>query len=203
MLAGFVLASAAATPGEGASSRVVDRTFRCTLAPLNGGIGQLDITAKPRGTHGRSPYTRDTSTGYIAVGSGPAVGLESDLVNASSRLEARTSNPPLPPGVFVNGRRCRATRTSVPLSAKRLPGPPVRFDKDANCEVRGHVLVRVQAVFEAPTSWRAAHQPYVGVQRNVVAATIAVTSERTRRAIGVLTLDRAGETRLWVASLCS
>jgi hypothetical protein len=202
LLAVFVVAVATG-PAQAASAPVVDRTFRCTLAPLYRGLGQLDVTAKPHGAHGRSPFTRDISTGYIGVGSGPAVGRESDLVNASSRLEVRTSNPPLPPGVFANARRCISARASFPLSAKGLPGPPVRFDTDADCEIRGRVLVRVRAVLEAPTSWRAAEPPYVGARRNVLAATIAVRSERTRRPIGLLTLDRAGETRLWAAPHCS
>jgi hypothetical protein len=204
LLAVFVLVTAATGPGEGASSRVVDRTFRCTLAPLYGGVREVDVVARPRG--GRTSGTSfDRSAGFISVGSGPGSDPFDALVFARSRLEERVvaPNAPWPPGVYADDRRCAPARVSVPLSAKGLPGPPVKFGTDADCEIRGRVLVRVRTVLEAATPWRPADRPYVGARRNVVQAKIAVRSERTRRAIGLLELDRAGETRLWVASHCS
>jgi hypothetical protein len=182
---------------------VIDRTFRCTLAPLYGGLRELDVTAKPNGSLGSGGRSDDVSPGYVSVGSGPASGVFDDLVFARTRFEERASGNPFPPGVYVDVRRCIAARVSLSLSAKGLPGPPVRFGTDADCEIRGRVLVRVRATLEAPTSWRAADRPYFGARRNVVEATIAVRSERTRRAIGLLTLDRAGETRLWASSECT
>jgi hypothetical protein len=107
------------------------------------------------------------------------------------------------PGAYADVRRCRQARVVVPLSARRLPGPPVRFDTDTDCEVRGRVLVRLRAVLEAPTAWRRAAPPYFGARRNVVEAKIAVRSERTRRPITFVTLDAAGDTRLWVSAACS
>jgi hypothetical protein len=204
LLVAFVVAAAPTSPGEGAPSRIVDRTFRCALAPLYGGLRELDVTAKPNGSLGSGGRSDDVSPGYVSVGSGPASGVFDDLVFARARFEERGVAPgnPFSPGVYVDVRRCIAARVSLPLSAKGLPGPPVRFGTDADCEIRGGVLVRVRAVLEAPTSWRAADRPYFGARRNVVEAKIAVRSERTRRAIGLLTLDRAGETRLWVASHC-
>jgi hypothetical protein len=65
------------------------------------------------------------------------------------------------------------------------------------------VLVRLRAVLEAPTLWGRAARPYFGARRNVVEATIAIRSERNRRPIALLKLDRAGETRLWVSPTCS
>jgi hypothetical protein len=199
------IAVAAAVPGEGAPSRVVDRTFRCAVAPLYGGIRELDVTAKPKGSLGNGGRSDDVSPGYVSVGSGPASGAFDDLVFARTRLEERGVAPgdPFPPGVYVDVRRCGAVRISVPLSAKGFPGPPVRFDTDADCEIRGRVLVRLRAVLEGPTLWGRAARPYFGARRNVVEATIAIRSERTRRPIALLALDSAGETRLWVSSTCS
>jgi hypothetical protein len=119
-------------------------------------------------------------------------------------LEERGVAPgnPFPPGAYADARRCAAARVSVPLSAKGLPGPPVRFDQEADCEVRGRILVRLRAVLEAPTPWRPAQAPYVGARRNVVEAKIAVRSDRTRRPLALLELDRAGKTRLWVSPAC-
>jgi hypothetical protein len=186
-------------------SRIIDRTFRCTLAPLYGGLRELEVTTKPRGSLGNGGRSDDVSPGYISVGSGPASGAFDDLVFARSRFEERGVAPgnPFPPGVYADVRRCAPARVSVPLSAKGLPGPPVRFDQDADCEVRGRVLVRLRAVLEAPTAWRRADAPYFGARRNVVEAKIAIRSERTRRPIALLALDRGGETRLWVSSGCS
>jgi hypothetical protein len=200
-----LIVAAAAAPGEGAPSRVVDRTFRCTVAPLYGGVREVDVTAKPKGSLGNGGRSDDVSPGYVSVGSGPASGAFDDLVFARSRPEERGVAPsdPFPPGVYVDVRRCGAARISLPLSAKGLPGPPVRFDTDADCQVRGRVLVRVRAVLEAPTLWGRAGPPYFGARRNVVEAMIAIRSERTRRPIALLGLDREGETRLWAASHCS
>jgi hypothetical protein len=198
------VALAPAGTGEGAPSRVVDRTFRCTLAPIYGGVRELDVTTKPRGTLGNGGRSDDVSPGYISLGSGPASSVFDDLVFARSRLEERGVAPgdPFPPGAYADLKRCRGTRVVVPLSTKGLPGPPVRFDTEADCEVRGRVLVRVRAVLEAPTPWRPTGAPYVGARRNVVEAKIAVRSERTRRPIALLMLDSGGETRLWVSNGC-
>ena len=190
-----------ATP---AASRIVDRTFRCTPATLYGGLRELDVVTKPRGTLGSGGRSDDVSPGYISVGSGPASGPFDDLGFARSRLEERGAAPgsPFPPGVYADVRRCITARVSVPLSAKGLPGPPVRFDQETDCEVRGRVFVRLRAVLEAPTPWRRASPPYFGGRRNVVEAKIAVRSERTRRPIALVALDPGGKTRLWVSQGC-
>ena len=185
-----------------AASRIVDRTFRCTPALLYGRVRQLDVTAKPRGSLGSGGRSDDVSPGYISVGSGAAAQVFDDLVWARSRLEERAAGSPFPPGAYADVRRCRAARVVVPLSAKGLPGPPVRFDQDADCEVRGRVLVRLRAVLAAPTPWRRANPPYFGARRNVVEAKIAIRSERTRRTIALLALDPGGQTRLWVSNGC-
>jgi hypothetical protein len=191
-----------ATPAAG---RVIDRTFRCTPGTLYGGVRQFDVTAKPRGSLGNGGRSDDVSPGYVSVGSGLASGTFDDLVFARSRLEERRAAPSgsWPAGVYADMRRCRAVRVSVPLSAKGLPGPPVRFEQDADCDVRGRVLVRLRAVLEAPAPWRSATPPYAVARRNVVQVKIAVRSERTRRPIGLLALDPAGGTRLWVSGGCS
>jgi hypothetical protein len=204
ILAACLLVAPTAT-SEGAPSRVVDRTFRCTLAPLYGGLREFDVTTKPAGSLGNGGRSDDVSPGYVSVGSGPASGVFDDLVFARARVEARGVAPgnPFPAGAYVDARRCAPARVSLPLSAKGLPGPPVRFNTDADCELRGRALVRLRAVLEAPTLWRRGERPYFGARRNVVEATIAVRTERARRPIALLALDRAGETRLWVSSTCS
>jgi hypothetical protein len=185
---------------EGAPSPVVDRTFRCVLG---GGLGQLDVTTSPRGSLGAGGRSDDVSPGYISLGSGAARGVFDDLVFARARTETRRSATPFPPGVYADVRRCSRARASIPLSSKGLPGPPVRFNTDADCEVRGRVLVRLRAVLEAPALWGRGERPYFGARRNVVEATIAIRTERMRRPIALLALDRSGGTRLWVSSTCT
>lgn len=75
--------------------------------------------------------------------------------------------------------------------------------KETNCPIRGRILVRVRAVLQSPALWQGADRSYVGVRRNVVEAKIAVKSERTRKPISLIQLDRAGETRLWLSSDCT
>ena len=186
------------------ASRIVDRTFRCTLATLYGGLREFDVVTKPRGTLGNGGRSDDVSPGYISVGSGAASGPFDDLIFARSGLEERGVAPgsPFPPGAYVDVRRCATARVSLPLSPKGLPGPPVRFDQEADCEVRGRVLVRLRAVLEAPTAWRRASPPYFGGRRNVVEAKIAVRSERARRPIALVALDPGGDTRVWISGAC-
>jgi hypothetical protein len=197
-----VVAFVPATAADAAPSRVVDRTFRCTSALLYGGVRQLDVTTSPRGSIGAGGRSDDVSPGYISVGSGAARGVFDDLVFVRSRSEVRRSATPFPPGVYADSRRCAAARASLPLSSKGLPGPPIRFDREADCEVRGRVLIRTRAVLEVATTWQPATTPWAGARRNVLEARIAVRSERTRRPLALLTLDRAGSTRLWLASHC-
>jgi hypothetical protein len=204
-LAAFCVLVAPTAAGEGAPSRVVDRTFRCTPAPLFGGLREFEVTVKPAGSLGSGGRSDDVSPGYVSIGSGPASGAFDDLVFARSRVEERGVAPgnPFPAGVYVDAGRCARARASLPLSAKGLPGPPVRFDTDADCELRGRVLVRLRAVLEAPTLWGRAARPYFGARRNVVEAALAIRSERSRRPIAFAELDSAGKTRLWVSSNCS
>jgi hypothetical protein len=198
LLVACVLLVAAGT-SEGAPSPIVDRTFSCTVGTLS----QLDVTTSPRGSIGAGGRSDDVSPGYVSVGSGAARGVFDDLVFARARTEARRSATPFPPGVYADVRRCIRARASVPLSSRGLPGPPVRFNTDADCAVGGRVLVRLRAVLEGPAPWGRSERPYFGARRNVVEATIAIRSDRGRRPIALLALDRKGETRLWVSSNCS
>jgi hypothetical protein len=202
LLLAAVVTSVAATEAASAPPRIVDRTFRCTSALLYGGVRQLDVTTSPRGSQGAGGRSDDVSPGYISVGSGAARGVFDDLAFARARSEARRASTPFPPGVYADTRRCAAARASLPLSSKGLPGPPIRFAREADCEVRGRVLVRVRAVLEAPTAWQPTTPPMAGARRNVIEARIAVRSERTRRPLALLALDSTGGTRLWLASAC-
>jgi hypothetical protein len=205
MLALLVTASGtyAGAESRSATSGVIDRTFSCTPVALYSGVRQIDVVVTPRGSPGRrGGLLSDLSGGYISVISGLQRQPGAELVQVSARPEPRWQNTTLPPGVYANARRCRPAGVLVPLSSKGLPGPPATFEQNVDCEVRGRVLIRVRAELQTPAAWGRANPPYSGVRRNVDEAKIAVRSERTRRPIGLLALDAAGETRLWVSSGC-
>jgi hypothetical protein len=65
------------------------------------------------------------------------------------------------------------------------------------------VLVRVRATLESPTSWLPATPTSAGARKNVVEASIAVRTEGTDRPLGLIELNRSGETKLWTSSACS
>jgi hypothetical protein len=199
LVAAAVIAAEPAGTGAGAPSRIVDRTFVCTPVATYGGLRDLNLDAWP---------PRDSSgvrfAAYIAARSGPfGPGAELAIVRARSQAFIRPWESA--PGVYSAARRCVAKRVSVPLTPRGLPGPPVLWGKEAECAIRGRVLVRVRAVLQSPASWRerADRWGYVGVRGNVVEAALAVRSERTRKPIALIELDRAGKTRLWVAPGCN
>ena len=201
-VASVVVANATAT--RASPSQVIDRTFICTPVTLDGDARELDLIVAPRGSPGRrGGLLSDLSAGYIAVISGPQRLPGAELVQVSARPEPRWQNTTLPPGVYANVRRCRSAAVAVPLSPKGFAGPPVAFQRDADCDVTGRVRIRVRAVLEGPAQWRRVSPPSFGARRNVVAAKIAVRSERAGRPIALLAIDPAGETRLWLSSGCA
>jgi hypothetical protein len=195
------LIALAAEVGGGAPSRIVDRTLVCTPFALYGGMRDLDVITSPRGGPLLRGTVRAISVGYISVGSGP--GSSADLVVVRASPQERYQQQTQAPGVYANARRCSRTQMSVPLSPRGLAGPPVRYATSDDCGVRGRVLVRVRALLESPTSWLGSSGPYAGARKDVLEGTIAIRSERTRRPLALLQLDRSGKTKLWTSAECA
>lgn len=193
---------ASAEVGASAPSRIVDRTLVCTPVQIGGGVRDLDVVTSPRNGPLLVGTVRAVSVGYIGVFSGAHV-PDADLVVVRARTQERYQQQPQPPGVYANFRRCSRARATVPLSPRGLPGPATRFGTKGECSVRGRVLMRVRAVLQSPTSWLPAAAPYAGARKDVVEATIAIRSERTRRPIALIQLGRAGTTKLWTAPGCA
>jgi hypothetical protein len=55
---------------------------------------------------------------------------------------------------------------------------------------------------QSSASWRRVQRWYAGAQSNVVEATLVVRSERSRRTVVLMQLDRTGKTLLWRARSC-
>jgi hypothetical protein len=181
----------------------VDRTFVCTLEAPLGSSRDLDLVAGPayvdRFRNFRAPAFIGSSSGRVLAG---PVSDQANLVFVRARpyyLPGRT----VAPGVYANTQKCAERNVPVPLSPRGLPEPPVEFEQDAECALRGRVLVRVRASLQTSAAWRPFQEGYAGVQANVREAKLAVRSERTRRPIALIELGPAGKTRFWAVSGCS
>lgn len=182
---------------------IVDRTFVCTLESPLGASRDLDLIAAPTYV---DRFRNFSSPAFIGSSSGRVLaGPVSDRANLVF-VRARASHVPgrtLGPGVYANTESCSARNAVVALSPRGLPGPPVEFAQDAECALRGRVLVRVRARLQTSAAWRPFQEGYAGAQANVREAKLAVRSERTRKAIALMELGPAGKTRFWALSGCS
>jgi hypothetical protein len=201
-IAALGFAAVSADRAATAASRVIDRTFVCTLLSSGGGVRSLDVLANPPFVDGSRNFR---APAYIGVGSGPVwPGRVTDRSNRvfvrarPFRIPGRT----VPPGVYVSTRRCSDTTASVPLPEGRLPGTPARFEQYVDCSVRGRVLVRVRALLQSAASWGRVQRWYAGAQANVVEATLAVRTERGRRTVVLMQLEPSGRALLWKARSC-
>ena len=187
--------------GERATSRIVDRTFRCTPFALGDGLRGLEVVARPLGS--KEFQNPNSSPGFLGVSSG-GFSATSDLVSVRAGAWQRFRNRPrVPEGVYVHAARCSAARALIRLAPAGLQGPPVQWSEDRECPLRGRVLVRVRAVLRSPATWQRIDRTYVGARQTVLEAAVAVKSESTRKAIGFIELGRAGKTRLWISSACT
>ena len=194
VVAAFLALAAGASAGT--SANVIDKTFVCTPLATFGGLRDLDINAAP-------PY-KDAQTNVpatIYVKSGPYSPTE-QLVAVRARPAQRFGGNQYRAGVYAHRFRCAATGRSVPLSAKGLPGPPIVWQKEVDCQVRGRILVHVRAELESPSAWRSVGAPYAGAVGNVASAQMAVRSEKTGKPIAYATLGVGGKTKLWTGAAC-
>jgi hypothetical protein len=182
---------------------VIDRTFACTLVAPLGTTRDLDLIANPRRV---DRFRNFTAPAFIGSSSGRVLaGQVSDRANLVF-VRARqfdVSGRTLPPGVYANLQSCARNRAVAALSSRGLPGPPVRFEQNAECALRGRVLVRVRARLQTSASWRPFQDGYAGAQANVREAKLAVRNARTRKPLAYIELLPTGKTRFWAAGACA
>jgi hypothetical protein len=184
-------------------TRLVDRTLACALEAPLGDARDLDLLAAPPiDDRARSFYV----PAFIGVSSSRVIATS--VADRANRVfvRARPLTWPgrtLPPGIFVNTRSCLAVRASVPLSPRGLPGPGIEYQQDAECGIRGRILVRVRARLQTAAGWQPVGDGYAGARANVVEAAIAVRNARTRKALAFMQLRGQGKTRFWAARGCS
>jgi hypothetical protein len=124
-------------------------------------------------------------------------GAQTFLITEDSVASVGKSLVRLSEGRIVNSPTlCQRVRPRVPLTRKGLPGPPELFGRHSFCAIRGRILVRIRATYDAG---------------KLLTATSAVRSERTGRPIsfGTLVWRETGDdgrerynSRHWVATNC-
>jgi hypothetical protein len=178
------------------SARVVDRTFLCKTQ-----YGSVEIVASPHGAN-ELEGARFISSGYGRVSSGASSDPGSDLV-AVALPGLRNGAARFPAAVYASSRRCSASRASLPLTRKSLPGPATPVRGEADCSVPGRVLVRVRAVLARTAVWQRLGVEYVGTLGPIVQAELAVRDAKTRRPLAFITLNHDGDTKLWSLPDCT
>jgi hypothetical protein len=184
-------------------TRVVDRSLVCALEAPLGDARDLDFVAAPPV---RDRFRNFYVPAFIGVSSSRVIATS--VADRSNRVfvRARPATQPgrtLPAGVFANARSCSGVRASIPLSPRGLPGPGLEYEQDAECGIRGRILVRVRARLQTAAGWQPVGDGYAGARANVVEAAIAVRNARTRKALAFMQLGGQGKTRFWAARGCS
>lgn len=205
-LAALAGGSAPQLPGSTAATavRVVDRTFSCLPARSyeTAGMREFGFAVTKRT---RSMFGHWEPASVVLDGGSPSSARSKFLIvhghESRNALQAPGGMGPGLGGVYVNRSSCAPSRASVPLSARGLPGPAVRYATGTGCEAPGRILIRVRATLVAPARWRTISELFSGVQRNVTEMAVAVRAERTSAPL-VYAQARASSTALWRADRC-
>jgi hypothetical protein len=184
------------------SSRAVDRTFRCKPEAVPGGDRHLALSAVPRGGGERYGSEDEPSPGFVGAATGgrdPYTELVSIRARRWHRLPGRVS----PQGVYVGIRRCVPSRANVALSPAGLPGPPVRWAEQPECQFKAReLLIRVRATLAAPAPWWRHTGHYAGARANVLESKVVIRGARGKP-IAYMELGRDGKTKLWRSAVCA
>lgn len=192
----LVLSTVLGAGATAAPSALVDRTFLCKTQ-----YGSVEIVASPHGAN-ELEGARFISSGYGRVSWGASSDPGADLV-AVALPGLRNGGTRFPAAVYASARRCSASRASVSLTRKSLPGPPTPVRGEADCTVSAGVLVRARAVLARTANWRRLGVVYVGTLGPVVQAELAVRDAKTRRPLAFITLNHNGDTKLWSSPDCT
>jgi hypothetical protein len=174
---------------------LVDRTLVCTATVDPLGDRTIGVSASPHVDSINQPNS--PARAWVVNGTTPSF----FVVAVEDRAAYGRAG-----GVWTHRSRCRRAATRIPLSAKGLPGPAVRWATGGTCRGVGRaVLVRIRARFESPTTWvtfRAGGQSYLRAQGRLLEGSVAVRTERTRRPLAFMVMNDKGETRFYASPSC-
>ncbi len=178
-----------------------DRTFACAIDPIYDNVRAIEVGVGPK---------RD-STVQGAPGRPAAGGVNTRISGEGNSILLALAGGPLggrsTGEVAVKTRRCTwLKRSSIPLSAKGLPGPAVRYEKTVECLVPRRILVRVRATLRRRANLLAVGDGVSSARADVLEAQFAVRTlpdrpaRRKPLAFGVI--GKTGETKLYYAPQC-
>jgi hypothetical protein len=180
-----------------AASRVLDRTYTCTASPFlsrrwivpfaQPGVREFGSTTD---WHSLATVSLHTGTNYddttvMSVGAGfpePTEGVH---------------------GVTLNRQLCRTRAPRIPLSSRGLVGGPVApLGEQLKCRATAKVVVRIRALFVAPTSLRPG--PF-GMSATSVPVTRAAIAVRTKAGKPLVFAEvfASGRARLFTGRGCT
>lgn len=98
-------------------------------------------------------------------------------------------------------------RSSIAIGSSRgLPGPPIRYEKGAECRVPRRVLVRFREILDRQPRFAAAGDGNLIARATVSEAQLAVHTYPARAAarkpVAFADFDKAGAIRIWFAPNC-
>src|SRR5919199_4276270 len=178
----------AAAPG--AASAVFDRTLVCATNEV---AGARLVTVWIAPTLPEQP----PRAGEIGVNAGPRSGVNANVIRPGT-LAAAFAESGAFGGALYDRKQCRPTRTRVPLTAKGLPGPAIRYTVNVICPAPKRVLVHLRYTYVPARPLK----PLM-VGGRLLTASLAVRNAATGKPIAFGALDRAGyRARLYSAAAC-
>jgi hypothetical protein len=201
---------ASAGPLVAGASRVVDRTFLCSLGLSQRGYPDPGVRRRAIQLYAGSGSDGKSSSIVVLDRHGPGRQLLLKLFAGPSRDPYGT----LLDGVVVDPKRCtwlRSTRiplSRTELSRTELPGPSSPDSSQSACSVPGRVLIRVRALLGRPAIWvrtrvEGLNTPLLGLKTNVVEASVAVRTAPAHKPIALIRLTRTEPPRFYIAAHCT
>jgi hypothetical protein len=193
-----------------ATSRVVDRTFLCSLGLSQRGYPDPGVRRRAIALYAGSGSDGKSSGLTVLDRHGPGRLRLLTLFVGPSRNPYGT----LLVGVVVDPKRCtwlRSTRiplSRTELSRTELPGPSSADSTQRTCNVPGRVLIRVRALLGRPAIWvrtrlEGLNTPLLGLKTNVVEASVAVRTAPAHKPIALIRLTRTEPPKFYIAAHCT
>jgi hypothetical protein len=193
-----------------AASRVVDRTFLCSLGLSPRGYPDPGVRRRAIHLYAGSGSDGKSSGLTVLDRHGPGRVLLLKLFAGPSRDQYGTVFD----GVVMDPKRCtwlRSTRiplSRTELSRTELPGPSSFDSRVRACSVPGQVLIRVRALLGRPAIWvrtrvEGLNTPLLGLKTNVVEASVAVRTAPARKRIAFVRLTRTEPPKFYIAAHCT
>jgi hypothetical protein len=205
-LASFLAVTLSAAPAtarvetlSSTTSRIIDRTFLCSIALPPPGYPDPGVRHGAIGVSSGPIYELPPGSagGKSGGGSGVRDKTGSGGIEILRGAEAERAG-----GVWVTRSVCTwARKLRIPLTPQGLPGPPIRFNKGFECTVPRRILVRVRALARRPVNWTVSGE-YLRVTSDLLESHLAVRTFPARKPLALAVIDQKGDSRLYASPRC-